>query len=57
MSPSTWFITGVSSGFGRQLTAQLLQRGDRIIGTVRDKGKVTDVLERTLSRSTRKCSM
>ena len=46
MSPSTWFITGVSSGFGRQLTAQLLQRGDRIIGTVRDKGKVTDVLER-----------
>ena len=46
MSPRTWFITGVSSGFGRQLTAQLLQRGDRIIGTVRDKGKVTDVLER-----------
>ena len=46
MSPRTWFITGVNSGFGRQLTAQLLQRGDRIIGTVRDKGKVTDVLER-----------
>ena len=46
MSQRTWFITGVSSGFGRQLTAQLLQRGDRVVGTVRDKSKVTDLLER-----------
>ncbi|MGA2766112.1 MAG: SDR family oxidoreductase [Spirochaetia bacterium] len=46
MSQRTWFITGVSSGFGRQLTDQLLRRGDRVIGTVRDKSKVTDVLER-----------
>jgi NAD(P)-dependent dehydrogenase (short-subunit alcohol dehydrogenase family) len=46
MSQRTWFITGVSSGFGRQLSEQLLERGDRVVGTVRDTGKVTDLLER-----------
>ena len=46
MPQRTWFITGVSSGFGRQLTDQLLKRGDRVIGTVRDTSKVTDLLER-----------
>ena len=46
MSQRTWFITGVSSGFGRQLTDQLLERGDRVVGTVRDTGKVADLLER-----------
>jgi NAD(P)-dependent dehydrogenase (short-subunit alcohol dehydrogenase family) len=46
MSQRTWFITGVSSGFGRQLSEQLLERGDRVVGTVRDTGKVADLLER-----------
>ena len=46
MAQRTWFITGVSSGFGRQLTEQLLERGDRVIGTVRNTGKVADLLER-----------
>ena len=46
MIQRTWFITGVSSGFGRQLTEQLLERGDRVIGTVRDTEKVADLLER-----------
>src|SRR2546421_10942594 len=46
MAQRTWFITGVSSGFGRQLTEQLLERGDRVIGTARDTGKVADLLER-----------
>jgi NAD(P)-dependent dehydrogenase (short-subunit alcohol dehydrogenase family) len=45
MKQRTWFITGVSSGFGRQLTEQLLNRGDRVIGTVRDTKKVTDLVE------------
>lgn len=45
MSQRTWFITGASSGFGRQLTDQLLKRGDRVIGTVRDTGKVSDLLK------------
>ena len=46
MSQRTWFITGVGSGFGRQLTEQLLGRGDRVVGTVRDKGKVADLVGR-----------
>ena len=46
MAQRTWFITGVSSGFGRQLTEQLLERGDRVMGTVRDTEKVADLLER-----------
>src|SRR3954452_8925601 len=46
MAQRTWFITGVSSGFGRQLTEQLLERGDRVVGTVRDTGKVADLIER-----------
>ncbi|GHF83889.1 NAD(P)-dependent dehydrogenase (short-subunit alcohol dehydrogenase family) [Amycolatopsis bartoniae] len=46
MPQRTWFITGVNSGFGRELTQQLLDRGDRVIGTVRDRAKVADLLER-----------
>jgi NAD(P)-dependent dehydrogenase (short-subunit alcohol dehydrogenase family) len=46
MSQRTWFITGVSSGFGRQITDQLLERGDRVVGTVRDTGKIADLLTR-----------
>jgi len=46
MSQRTWLITGVSSGFGRNLTDQLLTRGDRVIGTVRDIVKVADLIER-----------
>jgi NAD(P)-dependent dehydrogenase (short-subunit alcohol dehydrogenase family) len=42
----TWLITGVSSGFGRRLTEQLLARRDRVVGTVRDTGKVKDLLDR-----------
>jgi NAD(P)-dependent dehydrogenase (short-subunit alcohol dehydrogenase family) len=46
MAQRTWFITGISSGFGRQLTEQLLTRGDRVVGTVRDSAKVADLVER-----------
>lgn len=31
----TWFITGTSSGFGRILTEELLERGDRVAATLR----------------------
>ncbi|MEA9392541.1 SDR family oxidoreductase [Acerihabitans sp. TG2] len=33
--PITWFITGTSSGLGRQLTETLLARGDRVAATLR----------------------
>jgi NAD(P)-dependent dehydrogenase (short-subunit alcohol dehydrogenase family) len=39
----TWFITGVSSGFGREMTEQLLGRGDRVAGTVRRLDSVDDL--------------
>lgn len=31
----TWLITGVGKGLGRQLASQLLEQGDRVVGTVR----------------------
>ncbi|WP_459985723.1 SDR family oxidoreductase [Nocardioides sp. AN3] len=40
----TWFITGINSGFGRQLTEQLLARGHRVAGTVRKAGSVDDLI-------------
>ena len=46
MPPRTWLITGVSSGFGRELTSQLLERGDRVIGTVRRPDAVADLAAR-----------
>ena len=46
MSQRTWLITGVSSGFGRELTNQLLARGARVVGTVRDVGRVADLINR-----------
>ncbi|MBB3676209.1 SDR family oxidoreductase [Modestobacter versicolor] len=41
----TWLVTGVSSGFGRQLAEQLLARGDRVAGTVRRPEAVADLVE------------
>ncbi|MDR3709294.1 MAG: SDR family oxidoreductase [Capsulimonadaceae bacterium] len=46
MTQRAWFITGVSSGFGRELSQQLLERGDRVVGTVRDTAKVAGLVER-----------
>jgi NAD(P)-dependent dehydrogenase (short-subunit alcohol dehydrogenase family) len=46
MTSRTWFITGINSGFGRQMTEQLLERGDRVAGTVRKPGSVADLESR-----------
>jgi len=32
----TWFVTGASRGIGRALVEQALERGDRVVATVRD---------------------
>lgn len=41
----TWLITGVSSGFGYEMTKQLLEKGDTVIGTVRNTKKVETLIE------------
>ena len=41
----TWLITGVSSGFGNEMTKQLLAKGDTVIGTVRKTDKVQDLIK------------
>ena len=33
----TWFITGVSSGFGRAIAQAALEAGDRVVGTLRNE--------------------
>ena len=43
MRTRAWFITGINSGFGREMSEQLLARGDRVFGTVRREGAVTDL--------------
>ena len=42
----TWLITGVSSGFGNEMTKQLLEKGDTVIGTVRNTAKVGELMDR-----------
>ena len=43
MLERAWFITGISSGFGRLMTEQLLKRGDRVAGTARQLHTVDDL--------------
>lgn len=45
MENKTWLITGVSSGFGHAMTEQLLAQGKTVIGTVRNAGKVQDLVD------------
>ena len=41
-----WFITGASTGFGRLLAETVLLRGERVVATARDEGKVVDFTDR-----------
>jgi NAD(P)-dependent dehydrogenase (short-subunit alcohol dehydrogenase family) len=43
MTQRTWLITGVNSGFGRLITEALLERGDRVAGTVRKLEAMNDL--------------
>ncbi len=40
-----WFITGCSTGFGRELAQQVLARGWRAVVTARNKARVADLLD------------
>lgn len=44
MGQKTWFITGASSGFGLEIARQVLAKGDKVIGTVRNTVKIQPLL-------------
>jgi NAD(P)-dependent dehydrogenase (short-subunit alcohol dehydrogenase family) len=41
----TWFITGTSTGIGRHLAEQLLERGERVAATARSTDALADLAE------------
>jgi NAD(P)-dependent dehydrogenase (short-subunit alcohol dehydrogenase family) len=45
MAPTTWFVTGASSGIGRAVTEQLLERGDRVAATARSPHRLDDLAD------------
>ena len=40
--PSTWLITGASSGFGKSLALETLKAGHKVIGTTRHISKAQE---------------
>lgn len=44
--PTTWLVTGSSRGLGRALTERLLERGDRVVATLRTPAVHDDLVER-----------
>lgn len=44
MDKKVWLITGVSSGFGYELTKQILEKGDIVVGTVRKDKNVQNFM-------------
>ncbi|MFF5103661.1 SDR family NAD(P)-dependent oxidoreductase [Streptomyces sp. NPDC000134] len=41
--PPVWLVTGCSTGFGRSITAHLLEKGLRVVVTARRTGQVRDL--------------
>jgi NAD(P)-dependent dehydrogenase (short-subunit alcohol dehydrogenase family) len=41
----TWFITGTSRGFGRQVALEALRRGDQVVATARSLDALEDLAE------------
>jgi len=46
-----WFITGCSTGFGRELAKMVLDRGYRAVVTARDPARVEDIAKGREDRS------
>jgi NAD(P)-dependent dehydrogenase (short-subunit alcohol dehydrogenase family) len=46
-----WFITGISSGFGRAVAEAAARRGDRVSGTVRTEQARADILRTAPART------
>lgn len=38
-----WFITGCSTGFGREMAEQLLRRGDKVVATARNPEQIANL--------------
>jgi NAD(P)-dependent dehydrogenase (short-subunit alcohol dehydrogenase family) len=45
-SMTTWFITGASRGFGREVAVEALSRGDQVAATARSVDALSDLVER-----------
>lgn len=41
-----WFITGSSTGFGRELAEQVLERGEKVVATARNTADIEDLFEK-----------
>ncbi len=46
-----WFITGCSTGFGRELAKEVLKRGFNVVVTARDKSSVEDLVRGVEARA------
>jgi NAD(P)-dependent dehydrogenase (short-subunit alcohol dehydrogenase family) len=40
--PRVWFVTGASTGLGRGLAQAIVDEGDRLVATARDRGAVAE---------------
>lgn len=38
-----WFVTGISTGFGRALACAIVQSGDKVLGTVRKASQIAEL--------------
>lgn len=48
---SVWFITGCSSGFGREIARQVLERGNRAVITARDPASLDELVQQHPGRA------
>ncbi|MEV6030858.1 oxidoreductase [Nonomuraea sp. NPDC052116] len=49
-SGKVWFITGTSTGLGRALAHVVLEHGDRLVATARDRATLTGLTEQAADR-------
>ncbi|GAA4114082.1 oxidoreductase [Aquimarina addita] len=51
ITENVWFITGVSSGFGKQIAKEVLDKGDIVVGTFRKQEQVEEFNKQVPNRS------